>query len=568
MNRRSLLLLIAFLGLACGALFLLLDPGREPAAVEAGVNLGSPAAEAQTQPEALTLTSEARRSERGGPRLGTPRIPARPAPAPATCRVAGWLRPQEDKPWSDASVALVRGLESGVPQLLAQARCESDGGFVIDCASEGHATLLALARGYLPRTQDLELSFGQTQTLADLDLDPGVAIAGTLRANTSPLARFEVVAIDERDLPLLQLEAGALLWNGAGFDWRFTTAESGPDGHYSIGGLHPGEYSVRVSTCRGPFASLCSGDRSPRSVRAPSAEADFGFESSALALRFQSAGQPLAGVRVELTNGRWTSGRNSDARGVVSFELVPRLDCTLVASKQGYEDLRVPVCAPASGASATEEFELRPKAPAPSVRFLLSSRHGAPPDELRVRLFERGANEDTQPLRDVELHPTRESCASPVKEFVLEDLRPGSYRALLFAGTALNNDFDPANYIGTHCPVELLFALPSQGELRQSVSADRRPALRLSFQDERGAQIPATCTLRDENGEELRSVLVDPAQGVPLSGHALSKFGPTLVYSSVCSGKVLVSVEDGDKQLYSGTQTLLPGAVSAITQPR
>jgi hypothetical protein len=572
MNRRSLLLLLAILCLACVGLFVLL--GRQDALarpVEAGVSVElSPASatrETELQAEALDTTHGAR----SPPHLGTPHTPARGALGAGEGRIAGWLRPQEDKPWRDASVALLACADGCPPAVLAESRCEPEGGFTLGSGREGRALFVVLARGYVPRVQEVELAHGREQLLEDLELDRGALIAGALSTNAKPLARFEVVAVDERELPVVKLQGGELFWNGPGFDWRFTTAESGADGRYAIGGLHAGDYAVRVSTCRGPLSSLCSGERAPRPVRAPRAGVDFAFESSALALHFASAGQPLAGVEVELACGGWRSGKQSDAQGVAAFQLVPRLDCTLYARKPGYADLRLPVSAPASGGCASESFEMTARAPAPEVHILVHAPSGEAPPDLRVRLFRmrtRGAAPIQEPLLDAQLRCTPASAAANERDFVLPPVAAGSYSALLLPGQPWNHELDASSYIGTHCAIELAIEVPNDGAVRTHVTTERRAALRLQFPDESGHLLPARCTLRDESGAELGFVLVDPAQGLPLTGRELSTLGPTLLYAAQCSGSAKLLVEYGDRTLFSGRCEFRPGLVAAVLAQR
>jgi hypothetical protein len=315
------------------------------------------------------------------------------------------------------------------------------------------------------------------------------------------------------------------------------------------------------------MSSLCAGERAPRSVRAPSSAADFEFESSALALHFASAGQPLAGVEVELTAGSWRSGKRSDARGVAAFTLVPRLDCRLVATKPGYEELRLPVSAPASGASGSEEFEMRAKGPEPEVHFLVSAPRGDAPAQLRVRLFALPG--EAQPTAiDRQLQCTSASASQPIKEFVLAGVPPGPYRATVFPGQPWNNELELGSYIGTHCASELFLTIPAEGELRQSVAADRRPALRMEFLEGADRYLPASCTLRDAAGAELPIVLVDPALGAPLVGHALSQLGPTLLYSTNCGGSALLQVESEGRSLFNGSCEFRPGLVTPVLAGR
>ncbi len=565
MDRRSLLVLLAILALSCAGLALLLGRGGAAgAALEAHAALEP--ARASTVPQA-ELQAEPGGSARGAPRIGTPHTPARAVLAEGEARVAGWLRAQDEQPWREASVALLDNSSDGPPLVLAQSRCEPDGGFVVSAQHAGRAQFVVLARGFVPRAAELDLQPGAEQLLEDFELERGLSIAGTLRSNARPLARFEVVAIDERELPVVRLEGGELSWDGSRFDWRFTTAESGADGRYSIGGLHAGDYSLRISTCRGPMSSLCAGERPSRNVRAPSTDADFEFESSALALHFASGGQPLAGVEVELSAGSWRSGKRSDARGVAAFQLVPRLDCRLVASKPGYEELRLPVSAPASGASAAENLEMRAKDPEPEVHFLVSAPRGDPPAQLRVRLF--ALPDDALPAAiDRQLNCTPASATTPTREFVLSGVPAGPYRVLAFPGQPWNNELEPASYIGTHCPSEFVLVVPAQGELRQNVTAERRPALRLEFRDGPERFVRASCTLRDGAGQELPFVLVDPALGSPLVGHALSLLGPTLLYSSSCGGSARLQVDGDGGTLYNGECTFQAGLVTPIVGAR
>jgi len=592
MNRRSLLFLCGLLALACTLLIFALRPEGPPGALDAqGIGNATPH---EDRPEAqlqAVAGSEARSADTG-PGLGTPHTPARDELGAEHARVAGFLRAQEDRPWRNASVALVVLDGFGRPQLLAEENCTSYGGFSIECERSGRALFVVLARGFAPRTLELELVHGREQLLEDFELERGLAIEGSLTSNRRALARFEVVAVDERDLERLRTKNGELLWNGSTFDWRYTIGESGADGRYAIGGLRAGEYEVRVATCRGPLASLCSGDRSPRTIRAPQAGVDFDFESSSLALKFVSAGEPLADVEVELESGNWRSGKKSDAQGECRFELVPRLDCRFVATKAGYEDLQLPVTAPASGASAAESFEMRAKPAAPQLHFLVSgSATDEAPATLRLRLFPLPALVESAPQLELErktirfetapaasepgapppiasldriLNCTPASARLAVKDFVLPDAPTGRFRAVLIPGQPFNNELEPASYIGTHCPVQRVLEIQPAGEQRIAIVAERRPALRLELPDAAGQRLPGRCTLRDDTGQELPIVLVDPALGIPLLGHELSTAGPTLLYSTFDSGMALLSVEHEGKTLYQGSCGFRRGLVMPV----
>src|SRR5205814_2623384 len=111
---------------------------------------------------------------------------------------------------------------------------------------------------------------------------------------------------------------------------------------YAVTGLREGSYRVRISTCRGPMASLCTDDRDSRHIRAPANGVDFDFESSTLHLFCTQNGAPLEGVDIELSSGSWRSGKRCDEHGECTFLLVPRLECDLVATKKGFETLRLP----------------------------------------------------------------------------------------------------------------------------------------------------------------------------------------------------------------------------------
>jgi hypothetical protein len=591
MNRRSLLLLLALLALACAGLFLVLRPAPSAQALAASDSL-EPSAPVETGRETLlqAAASDEARSAGSGPGIGTPHTPSRDALGADQARIAGFLHAQEDKPWRDASVALVSVEQDGQPELLAQAHCTSYGGFTLACPRDGRALFVVCARGFAPRSEVVELARGREQLLEDLDLERGLSIEGALSSNRRPLARFEVVAVDERDLVRLQLEGGELLWNGNNFDWRYTIGESGPDGRYAIRGLRAGAYAVRVATCRGPLASLCSSERAPRTISAPRAGVDFDFESSSLALKFTSASQPLADVEVELECGSWRSGKKSDAQGQCLFELVPRLDCTFLATKAGYEELRLPVSAPASGASAAVSFEMNPKPSAAQLQILLGSANTDTPAELRLRLFPlqplvestpefasdrkvvRATRESAPDLNapppvaslDRMLHCTSASAALAQKEFVLHDAPLGRFRALIYPGQPWNNELEPASYIGTHCVIERVIDVKPEEKLSIVASAERRGALRLDFPDEKGGHLPAHCTLRDMNGQEQPIVLVDPALGVPLLGHELSSAGPTLLYSAIEGPSVLLMVEHEGRKLYQGSCVLRRGVVQPL----
>ncbi len=574
MHRRSLVFLLVALVLLGGLTFWLLRAGDGPAVIahpeeETGANdmPGEPAA-----PIEATAPSTSQEAPRRAPGagVGTPHAPERRALAPDECRVAGWLHPDEDRAWRDAFVALVRRGDDPTPTALVEGRVEPDGGFVLSLHdAPARTSLLVEARGYRPRLVDVELHLGREVLLEDLELDRGAAIAGRVTSNARPLARFEVVAVDARDLPRLVLGGGELLWTGSVFDWRFTTGESDEGGHYAIRGLREGEYGVRVSTCRGPLSSLCTGDRVPRSVEAPSAEVDFGFESSQLALSFTHAGQPLAGVDVELASGGWRSGKRCDAAGACTFELVPRMDCDLVATKKGYRPLRLPVSSPASGGHAEQSFELEVEPPAPAVRFCVGAAAGEETDALRVLLFAAGDPTSGAPAQVRLLATAAGGAKGSSREFLFEQAPPGRWTAVLIPGFGFTGSFAPENYVGTHCLVQTDLTIPAQGEVRCELVAQRRPALRLDLHDAAGIYPSGRCTLRSpENGAELPAVLVDPRHGAALGTRALAVDGPTLLYTTLCAGRALLTVDRDGETILQQNVEFLPGEITPITRGR
>lgn len=511
-------------------------------------------------------------SERvAGGRIGAPRLPERAALDAATARVAGWLRPAGERGWSDAWVALVSRDGDAMPMLLAESRVEVDGGFAVELRGlPDRAGLLVEARGFRPALVDVSLRAGEELVLEDLELDRGAEIAGALSTGKQALGRFEVVAIDPRELARNSSKAGELVWDGQRFDWRFTTAESDAQGHYAIRGLRGGEYGVRVATCRGPFASLCTGDRPPRSVLAPASDVDFSFESSRLELAFTHAGEPVPEVDVELSSGTWHTGRRSDAQGHCSFELVPRLDCDLVATKKGYVPLRLPVASPASGGRAEQSFTLEIEPPAPAVRFRLSAAKGEEPDSLRVLLFAPGTPTSAAPAHtQLILLASGREAHGPVREFLFEHAPPGRWQACLIPGPGFTGSTAPESYIGTHCIVQMELTIPEHGELRSELFVQRRAALRIDLRENGGVYPSGRCTLRSpESGQELPLVLVDPRVGAPLATRELSIEGPTLLYSATCSGRALLTVDRDGQVILQQNVEFLPGEITPVTLPR
>lgn len=512
--------------------------------------------------------SDSARIAGGG--VGVPHLPERAPLDAQSGRVAGWLHPEGARGWRDAWVAILSRDGDAPPMLLAESRVEADGGFSV--ALQGlpdRAALLVAARGHRPELVDVTLRAGEEVLLEDLRLEPGAEISGALATGAQPLGRFEVVAVDPRELARATSQGGELLWDGQRFDWRYTTAESDEHGRYSIRGLCTGEYGVRVVTCRGPFSSLCTGDRAPRTVNAPASGVDFSFESSRLDLAFTHAGRPVAGVEAELTSGTWRAGRQCDAEGRCSFELVPRLDCDLIATKKGFEVLRMPVRSPASGGRAEQSFELRPEPPSPSVRFLVRAAQGDEVGGLRVQLYPPDdplpGTAPRAPAVDQALVATPESAKSALREYLLERAPPGTWRAVLIPGHAFTGSLAPESYVGTHCLVQSELIVPAQGELRHELVAERRAGLRLELHDAAGIYASGRCTLRlAESAQELPVVLLDPRRGAPSWTRELAVDGPTLLYTTLCAGRALLTVEREGQVILQQNVEFLPGEITPV----
>jgi hypothetical protein len=240
--------------------------------------------------------------------------------------------------------------------------------------------------------QTVELAAGGSQQV-DITFRDDVVISGRVTRNGVPLSSATVNFFPRGNSS--RASAGAPTDN---------------DGHYSVGGLDEGEYTVMVNDSQrmNPYTATYQ-------VRGSSTY-DIDYKTNALRGRVLDAGtnEPLANVTVQLRNAsqtegpRMTRGGLSDATGAFILDTVPPGSYTLTATKEGFgnevKELYV-------GESAPEDLELHLARNSGVTLNVVDARDGRPisarasvydlqgrvVDESRMSMF--GAGGDTGSLK-------------------------------------------------------------------------------------------------------------------------------------------------------------------------
>ena len=456
-------------------------------------------------------------------------------------RIAGWIDPPEGRPLEHASVGFFRGsLQALEPNSLAQAECASNGAFQLEFDGSAEGVLVACAPGFTPHVVELKTEAGHELLQEKLELEPGEEIIGGVFADGVGLARAELVAIDTADGVKLALGDKFLKWSRGHVGWAFTLANSDALGRYAIGGLNPGPYRVKISSVRGPKSMLGSSERDAQNVSAPAKDVDFHYETARISISFSCAGQPVPNVEADLTSLGWQVGRRSDAQGECNFTVAPRIECTMVAHRDGYRTLTLPVSAPASGAEQKLAFELEAERPKGSVVFETAATD--PLETLTVRGFLNSAPTERA---HYEWKVSPKVLASGVHEYTIADVPFGVYALTIDPGEIL---FVPevanAPAVTRYCTIEETLVMPETGTVRRAINFTRRGGLRIEARSEHASSVELR--LENARGAALPSVIFDPQAGTPVKLANVGGGSVGMLYSTLCAGPVTLLVGPKD----------------------
>ena len=474
-------------------------------------------------------------------------------------RIVGWIDPPEGRALENASVGFFRGsLQALEVQPLAQADCAANGGFQLEFDGAEQGVLVACVPGYLPLALELKTEAGHELLQEHLELQHGEEIAGGVFADGAGLARAELVAIDATDGAKLALGNKFLKWTRGRVGWAFALANSDPQGHYAIGGLTPGAYRVKISSVRGPKSMLGSSERDARSVSAPANDVDFHYETARISLSFTCDGQPVPNVEIDLSSLGWQVGRRCDAKGECNLTVAPRIECTMVAHRQGYRTLTLPVSAPASGAEQKLAFELEPEKPKGSVVFELAASE--PLERLRVRAYAHSLQAEKA---DLEVNLSPKVLANNEREYTIAELPAGVYTISIDPGEILFvPEVKDAPAVTRYCPIDITLVMPETGTVRRSISFVQRAGLRIESRTEQPSEVELR--LETGRGEPIPFVIFDPQAGAPIKRLSVGGGSVGMLYSTLCAGSATLLVGPKNHPIQRLAVNLISGQVTPV----
>lgn len=248
--------------------------------------------------------------ERGASLVGRVRLPEGAVLRGAFVAAAG-IEPETDTPaaaWAEIS------------------RLDPAGNFELRVAPGGRYAVVAATQFARPATEILEVQH-PGEYLVDLELEPGLALEGTLRLGSEPApVGVAVVALLDpaTSSPYAQIPGvEALAWSDGRFEWRSRLARTDARGRFSVGGLGPQERSLRVLALGMPGFHTRSVEAG--SARPPREELVVGPLFAQVVLRFApAAAWPVSFVLQEVGSERERLGPFvADADGRAALWLPP-----------------------------------------------------------------------------------------------------------------------------------------------------------------------------------------------------------------------------------------------------
>jgi hypothetical protein len=489
-----------------------------------------------------------RESSRGAVRASTEDAVDEP-PADGFARLRGRVEAPDGSPLGAAHAILYASV-GGEPVRppLASAIADRNGEFRVE-GPTGELILLVCAAHLEPATRVLRSTRSETVELGSVRLASGESIHGHVLADKSPLARAEIAAVLDSALDTFATEAGFVKWIHQRFAWSFAIADSGADGSFSISGLAPETYRVRISSLRGRPAVLGFTSSASRTTRAPADDVDFSLDTATQSVAFRFAGAPVRGVEAQLEADGAHINATSDADGMSTFRTTPRLEGTLTAHAPGYKLVRVPLTAPGPSEERAQTVELEVDHPPATILFDLvppDGVGGARVQRARFVFHEPGADvsRENRPSLVVEVDlksPQRTRAprnVGPRDEFEIPGVSPGVYRVVVQAGEVLGYASTPLGNVPycEYCDAEIPISVPATGEVHPSVALVARSTLAIAAHDRTGRGLPARAKLFDARGAALELSLAVRRNGISQSLTSLDETGYTSVRSTLCSG--------------------------------
>jgi hypothetical protein len=459
-------------------------------------------------------------------------------------RFCGRVEAPDGSPAADAGAVLFSNISGEPAKLpLARGRCDAGGAFCIDVEEPNEFILLLCAAGSEPLTRLLARPRQPETDLGAMRLSRGESITGRVSCEGEPLPRAEIAAVLDWPLETFALDDAFVKWIHGRFEWSFAIADSKPDGTYAISGLGKEAYKVRISSLRGRQAVLGFQQSANREVHAPAEGVDFALDAATQRFTFRYENRPMGGVEAQLESDGAHLNATSDADGLCSFKVRPRLEANLIASLSGFKVVRLPITAPSAGEERAQVVELEVFHPPAALVFDLVA-----PDDARVQrarfAFYGSEAGDGKPtfVQDIDLKSPQRTHAprnsGPHEEFVAPGIPAGVYRIVVQAGELLGYASTPLGNVPycEYCDAEAVVSVPATGEVRRSIHLVPRATAQIAAHDRTGRGLPARARLFDTRGAALEMSLAARKNGIWQTLTALDENDYTTVRSTLCSG--------------------------------
>ncbi|MBK7644359.1 MAG: RNA polymerase sigma factor [Planctomycetes bacterium] len=398
--------------------------------------------------------------------------------------------------------------DSAHPEGLSHTSCDEQGRWTLRANHGGPLLVIACAEGLRPASIQVEASVGTSTDAGSLALGPGATVSGWVERGGSRAgpglrvaARLKLERYEGRRDIRSGYGADFLLYPIAGaFEHSVLGAETRADGSFEIHGLAATDYELRVDSVPGLRMYVGGRDPGELTVHAPQAGVVLAGVPPSITLRATVNGRPptdpeLDGVVIDLvplskesSKGEIDLTRSKAGYGV---QLLPGVAYELRVRPGRYVPTVLPIGALEFGEQRTLVLDLKPQ---DQVSTLVLRFAAKPPEQLarvRIALLDPSASDDEGAV-------WQSVNRSDQGTFVLRDLSPGTYRALVRTYSIWDR-VEMTYYL----PCEFPLTLEPKATVEREVPLELGARLRMSAKDERGGYVRAAVELRDASGAKL-----------------------------------------------------------------
>jgi len=484
------------------------------------------------------------------------------APTADRSRFGGWVEDAASRPLANAHVALFALVDDEpVFPALEEAGVDSNGIFYTSASRNAPMVLVAYAPGFAPATRRVDGELGARRELEPIALASGESISGKVVAGGEPLARAEIQARLEGATRVAKVQGGGLTWRDCRFAWAVQSAETSPDGVYSIGGLLAGRHAVCISTVRSHDAAIDTQKKGERIASAPALGTDFELPAARLELAFKNTAGPLCCVEVQLEAGDRHFTRTTNEFGKLEVKISPALAYPITAACGGFRTVHTQLRGLLDGERLEKVIELEPQqvqatlvvddagtAQSGDASFVFHSRFPARNEADFERTVMRQAS---------------------TKQFQIENVPSGSWRVTMKSGRRLPLSATTHATVGlwTNCDQDLLVDVPDTGVVRANVSILARGYAQIVVKNAQGRRVEGAFELRDVRGEPVEFATTPNRVAnldMPIQDSTIDITWPTLLYSAFCGGGGDLTISREDSEPITRRIQLLAGQVTPI----